>query len=324
MSGRIAGFCLTAVVGLFALFPGMRAGTPLHHPVQSSTNTSKRKTPRLKEFVCAGYIMLLFVLASAAPASELSAKLLSISGEVVDNLGRPLPGVRITLRNAIGAPVNKCITDRAGRCSVPVPVAGGDYTLSAEKTGFRGSVVSVPQSYACSGRVATIVLESEGALTMSVRAARLKAQNDLSRTGVSKYTMTDHDITNLATGKYTPLNQVMLQMPGVTLDQNQEIHIRGEHLGIQYQMNGILLPLDINTDPTFTQLLNSFFVKSVSLLDGILPARYGYRTAGVIDIVTKNGCEQQSGDFSLLGGQRSTVQPSFELGGCRGDFSYFL
>ena len=83
----------------------------------------------------------------------------------------------------------------------------------------------------------------------------------------------------------------MLQMPGVALDQNQEIHIRGEHMGIQYQMNGIMLPLDINTDPTFTQLLNAYFVKSVSLIDGVLPAQYGYRTSGVIDIQTKDGCD---------------------------------
>ena len=76
-------------------------------------------------------------------------------------------------------------------------------------------------------------------------------------------------------------------MPGVALDQNQEIHIRGEHAGVQYQMNGILLPLDINNDPTFTQLLNSYFVKSVSLIDGVLPAEYGYRTSGVIEISTK-------------------------------------
>jgi outer membrane cobalamin receptor len=116
----------------------------------------------------------------------------------------------------------------------------------------------------------------------------------------------------------------MVQMPGVTLDQNQEIHIRGEHMGIQYQINGILLPLDINSDPTFTQLLNSFFVKNVSLLDGILPARYGYRTAGVIDIVTKSGCQQPGGDFSILVGQRSTAEPSFELGGCAGNFGYYV
>ena len=65
-------------------------------------------------------------------------------------------------------------------------------------------------------------------------------------------------------------------MPGVALDQNQEIHIRGEHAGIQYQYeNGIPLPLDINNDPTFTQLLNSYFVKSVSLIDGVLPMAIG-------------------------------------------------
>ena len=126
------------------------------------------------------------------------------------------------------------------------------------------------------------------------------------------------------TGKFTPLNQVMVQMPDVTQDQNEEIHIRGEHMGIQYQMNGVMLPLDINTDPTFTQLLNSFFVKRVSLLDGILPARYGYRTAGVIDIETKDGCEQPGGEFSIFGGQRSTAEPSFEMGGCKGNFGYYV
>jgi outer membrane receptor protein involved in Fe transport len=167
-------------------------------------------------------------------------------------------------------------------------------------------------------------MESQQPLTMSLRAARLKAQNDLSRTGASKYTLSDRDITNLPAGKYTPLNEVLVQMPGVTLDQNQEIHIRGEHMGIQYQMNGVLLPLDINTDPTFTQLLNSFFVKKVSLLDGVLPARYGYRTAGVIDIVTKDGCGQQDGDFSILGGQRNTIEPSFEMAGCKGAIGYYL
>jgi hypothetical protein len=56
-------------------------------------------------------------------------------------------------------------------------------------------------------------------------------------------------------------------------------------------MNGIMLPLDINNDPTFTQLLNAHFIKSVSLIDGVLPAQYGYRTAGVIEIETKDGCE---------------------------------
>ena len=89
-------------------------------------------------------------------------------------------------------------------------------------------------------------------------------------------------------------------------------------------MNGILLPLDINTAPTFTQLLNSYFVKSVSLMDGVLPAQYGYRTSGVIDIHTKDGCDGAHNEFTIFGGQRDTVQPSLELGGYDGNFSYYL
>jgi len=75
------------------------------------------------------------------------------------------------------------------------------------------------------------VLESEDALKVAVDVARLSAQNGLSSTGTSKYTMEQRDIAELAAGQATPLNQVMLQMPGVALDQNQEIHIRGEHAG---------------------------------------------------------------------------------------------
>jgi hypothetical protein len=149
-------------------------------------------------------------------------------------------------------------------------------------------IIVLPQS---AGRSFDLVLASEEALTMRVSANRIRVQNTLTETGASKYTLTNQDIKNLPEGEATPLNQVILQMPGVALDQNQEIHIRGEHLGIQYQMNGVLLPLDLNTDPTFNQLLNSQFIKSVSLADGILPARYGYRTAGVIDIRTKDGCD---------------------------------
>jgi len=262
-----------------------------------------------------------FLIAVIGNASAANA-VFKVIGRASDSLGRPLAGVRLTIQTITGKPVGERVTGQNGRFEFSQLIAGS-YSLIADKGGFRRTMISisVPDS---SNAASVVVMESEQPLTMAIRAARLKSQNDLSATGVSKYTLNDRDITNLPTGKYTPLNQVLLQMPGVTLDQNQEIHVRGEHMGIQYQMNGVLLPLDINTDPTFTQLLNSFFVKRVSLLDGILPARYGYRTAGVIDIETKQGCEQQGGDFSFLGGQRSTVEPSFEIAGCRGNFGYYV
>jgi hypothetical protein len=122
--------------------------------------------------------------------------------------------------------------------------------LVTRRIGFKqGTMILVlPQS---SGKRLGLVLESLEALTVPVSASRIRAQNGLSASGTKKYTLSARDISNLPEGEATPLNEVMLQMPGVALDQNQEIHIRGEHMGIQYQMNGILLPLDINTNPTF-------------------------------------------------------------------------
>ena len=245
-----------------------------------------------------------------------------VNGMVTDALGRPLARATVTLESAEGHTIAQAITDDRGLFRLPQRKAG-TYALVTRRKGFKPGTMVIVLPH-ISGKHLDLVLESQEALTVPVSATRIRAQNGLSANGNNKYTLTARDIVNLPEGEATPLNQVMLQMPGVALDQNQEIHIRGEHMGIQYQMNGILLPLDINTDPTFTQLLNSYFVKSVSLMDGVLPAQYGYRTSGVIDIHTKDGCGGGRNEFTISGGQRDTVQPSFELGGCDGNFSYYL
>jgi outer membrane receptor protein involved in Fe transport len=262
------------------------------------------------------------MLGGAASAGQKESVSQYIAGTVKDALGRPIPRATVTLQSGDGQTIAETVTDDRGLFRLPQGVAG-TYALVARKKGFKQGtiIIALPENL---GKHLNLVLESQQALTVLVSATRIRAQNGLSVSGTNKYTLSARDIANLPAGEATPLNQVMLQMPGVALDQNQEIHIRGEHMGIQYQMNGILLPLDINTDPTFTQLLNSYFVKSVSLMDGVLPAQYGYRTSGVIDIHTKDGCGGAHNEFTISGGQRDTVQPSFEFGGCEGNFSYYL
>jgi len=254
----------------------------------------------------------------------------SITGRVSDALGRPIVGAAVTLQAGDGRTVARAFTDGQGSYRLPERGAAtnalappGTYVLMVRNKGFKPAtmIIVLPERAA---KRQNFALEAEQALIVPVSASRIRGQNGLSETGTSRYTLTAKDIANLPAGEATPLNQVLLQMPGVALDQNQEIHIRGEHMGIQYQMNGIMLPLDINTDPTFTQLLNAYFVKSVSLMDGILPAQYGYRTSGVVDIHTKDGCDGAHNQFTISGGQRDTVSPSFEAGGCEGNFSYYL
>src|SRR5260221_3402769 len=99
------------------------------------------------------------------------------------------------------------------------------------------------------------------------------------------------------------------------------LHLRGEHANLQYRINDVLLPEGITG---FGQELSTRFVDNLHLITGSLPAQYGFRTAGVVDIHSKSGAFEPGGQVSLYGGRYETVSPSFELGGSQGGLNYFV
>jgi hypothetical protein len=179
----------------------------------------------------------------------------------------------------------------------------------------------------CCGRLqaqTAMAPSSDKLETVVIEATRLGGP-EISPTGANDYAVTAQDINALPAGDTTAITDVLTHMPGVAIDQNQQIHIRNtEGPQFQYQINGVLIPLDINTNPPFLSMINPMFVKQLDLLDGILPARYSYATGGVVDIRTKDGCDQPGGDVSVLAGQRSTFQPSLQLAGCNGQLSSYV
>jgi hypothetical protein len=263
---------------------------------------------------------LLVAFAVAAPCIAATQP---ISGTITDTLGRPLARVKVDLRNETDAPVAHTVTDPSGHFIV-APGKAGVYSLDASKPGFK-SAIKIVQVPRISAEPISFALDAETALSLPVSATMIHAPNSVSITGANKYTMTAQDITNLPKGQNSTLTDVLTQMPGVAIDQNQQIHIRNtEGPQFQYEINGVFVPFDINTNPPFVSMLNPMFIKSMSLLDGILPSRYSYATGGVLNIQTKDGCEAPGGSVSMYGGQRNTMQPSFQYGGCDGKFSYYL
>src|SRR3984885_9502708 len=160
--------------------------------------------------------------------------------------------------------------------------------------------------------------------TVVIEATRLGGP-EISPTGANDYAVTAQDISALPAGDTTAITDVLTHMPGVAIDQNQKIHIRNtEGPQFRYQINGVLIPFDINPNPEFLSMINPMFVKQLDLLDGILPARYSYATGGVVDIRTKDGCDQPGADVSVLAGQRDTLQPSVQYSGCDGALSSYV
>jgi outer membrane receptor protein involved in Fe transport len=142
-------------------------------------------------------------------------------------------------------------------------------------------------------------------------------------TGAGSYEFTHQAIETLPQGTNTTLDKVLLQAPGVTQDSaaSGELHVRNEHANLQYRINGIMLPDGVGA---FGQILDTGIIGSLALITGALPAQYGLRTAGVLDIQTKADAFDNSGSVSVYGGSHGTITPSFEYGGTAGQTQYFV
>ncbi|WP_433866414.1 TonB-dependent receptor [Ralstonia wenshanensis] len=163
-----------------------------------------------------------------------------------------------------------------------------------------------------------------------VTAKRLDAaRNALSPdTGSSVYKFDTDDIARLPLGDATPLNQVLLQAPGVVQDSYGQLHVRGDHSNLQYRINGVIVPEPISG---FGQMLDTRFANQINVLTGALPAQYGYRTAGIVDITTKGASTDEDGEPKAFGGEIGTVlgsnathEVNAQIQGTKDRFSYYL
>src|SRR6184192_4217685 len=138
--------------------------------------------------------------------------------------------------------------------------------------------------------------------------------------GATRYTVGPDRIDSQGQGENAQFNQTILRFPGVAQDSFAQLHVRGEHANLQYRINDVLLPESI---PGFGLELETRFADNISLITGALPAQFGFRTTGVIDIHTKNGAVFQQGEASIYGGSFDTIMPSFEYGGVTGKLNYY-
>jgi outer membrane receptor for ferrienterochelin and colicin len=160
---------------------------------------------------------------------------------------------------------------------------------------------------------------------VEVTAAHLKsARIDLSpNVGTTIYSIDKHMVDQLGQGDNTPFNEVLLRLPGVSQDSkgSGSIHVRDDHANVQYRVNGVQLPESISG---FGQSIDTRFVESTDFITGALPAQFGLRTAGIVDIQTKEGQPQSGGRVGVLVGSHDYVQPSAEFFGTQGAFNYYL
>jgi outer membrane receptor protein involved in Fe transport len=243
-----------------------------------------------------------------------------IHGVARDALQRPLAGVGIRLETPEGKVVGRATTDAKGRFALR-GVAPGVYSLIGDKAGFETATAIV--TVGVKGASSDLTLASKQALGLRVTAERLAAARSSIQPaiGASTYTLSQQAVASQPRGENTPLNQTLLQAPGVSQDSFGQIHVRNDHANVQYRINGVILPEGISF---FGQSLTSRFASSIDLITGSLPAQYGLVTAGVFDITTKSGAFEPGGSVGMYGGSQAWLEPSIEDAGSVGSFNYYV
>jgi outer membrane receptor protein involved in Fe transport len=164
---------------------------------------------------------------------------------------------------------------------------------------------------------------AQAALDRKMQVMDQSRENLLPKVGASSYTLSRQAIETLPQGDNASIDKVILQIPGISYDSavsNPNFHVRNEYANVQYRINGIVLPEGVSG---LGPVLATNFVGSLSLLTGTLPAQYGLRTAGILDL-TSRSFSAPAGSVSLYGGTHETITPSFDYGGSFGDTQYFV
>ncbi|HMK84524.1 MAG TPA: TonB-dependent receptor [Steroidobacteraceae bacterium] len=182
-----------------------------------------------------------------------------------------------------------------------------------------------PKKAAAGTTLPPIVVSSEG-MSLEDSSKRLDESRDqdlLPKLGASAYDIDQAALQTLPQGQNTPLDKLLLQAPGVSYDSaisNPAFHVRNEYANVQYRIDGIQLPDGVSA---LGPVLETGFIENLNLLDGVLPAQYGLRTAGVVDITTKSAFDAGA-KLDVYAGSLNTWSPSIEYSGVEDETQYFL
>ena len=135
--------------------------------------------------------------------------------------------------------------------------------------------------------------------------------------GTTSATITQSTIQALPGGDDQPVEKILLQAPGVSQDSAASglLHVRNDHANVQFRINGVMLPDGLTG---FGSILDASWIGSIALVTGALPAEYGLRTVGLVDITTRPDIFNNSGQVSLYGGSQGTFTPTIQYGGTFG------
>jgi hypothetical protein len=204
-----------------------------------------------------------------------------VSGRVVAPDGAPMGAAHVVLRDRLGTAISRTDADDQGRFTL-VGVAPGAYELQARTP----SLASVVYRLAVAdGLPVDVELRLAPQLSESVVVG---AAGDPS--GSAGTTLAGDAVRHTASSLLSNVVRAAVgETAGWTSEDNGLLHYRGSDDGLLFVVDGI--PIYERLDPQFGLGVSALSTESVRVLSGHVPAEFGMRTGGVVEVHSQMSTE---------------------------------
>jgi outer membrane receptor protein involved in Fe transport len=254
-------------------------------------------------------VLLAAVLLTFSPAAA-QARIGTIQGTVKDPNGAVVPNAKVTVTQSVTGYNQTAQTDDQGAFKL-VNVPFNTYTIHAEAKDFQGvdQPVDLESTIPLNVDLALALTGTSASVTVSTSSAEIEPDRTSSDTDINQ-TVLERPV---GASPSRAIESIVASTPGFVTDDNGRMHPRGSESQVQYVVDGV--PVTDNLSAIFSTSLDARTLRTVEVLTGGIPAEFGDRLAGVINVNTRSGLESPTqGSLSFSGG-------SFSTGEIAADFS---
>jgi hypothetical protein len=256
-----------------------------------------------------GCALIVLALMLTFPAAVRAGQ---IRGKVVDPAGAVLPGVTVTLDNDLSGSSQQTVSGADGSF-IFYNVPNNPYHLRATLDGFadfhadvdvRGSVPleqKVELTPAFSGST-TVIAEKEN---VALETDDSSSHVDIDKSLIRRFA---------APVASRAFEAVVLSAPGFSQDENGRYHFQGGHSQQLLVIDG--QPIGDQVGITFSNSLNPAIAEGIEIVVGGIPAEYGEKANGVINLTTRSALGHNGfhGDVGVGAARYSTLEGSAAAG----------
>jgi outer membrane receptor protein involved in Fe transport len=246
-----------------------------------------------------------FVIGLVFAASSVTAqtRIGTIQGTVKDPNGALVPNATVTVSQPVTGYKQTVTTDAQGTFRI-VNVPFNTYKVHAEASAFQPAEQNIDLESA-------VPLNVELTLSLETATANVTVTADSASMVESDRTSSDTDISQnllerlVGAAPSRAIENIVASTPGFVTDDNGRMHPRGSESQVQYVVDGV--PIIDNTSAIFSTSIDARTLRTVEVLTGGIPAEFGDKLAGVINVNTRSGLEGPTeGGLSFSGGSFST------------------